>query len=356
LILQRYIAGSLLRGWLMVLLVIGSVFGLISFITELERTRFDYDAMAVARYTLYTLPQKLVMLAPVIALLGSIAALANLDRYNELTVMSSAGISRGTLLKAIALPTLAFMLLLWACLEYASPRLHQSAEQVRHTLRFRGDVRIPDGGIWARSGRRYLHLGQLRQGGIPGDIDIYEFDEQRRLARAIHAETASVLSGRRWRLNDLWEKTLVDGELQMRRLAELEVDRMWAKEEMPTLQFSTDSMTLSVLYNYAQYLRNNDQPAAGYFSSFWQRLLMPLTVGAMVLLATPISATLGSRRNRNFGVNMAIGALVGILFYLGAQILFALGQLLRLAEPLAALAPTVLVLCAALLLLGRMRW
>ena len=40
-ILQRYIAGSLVRGWLMVLLVIGSVFGLIGFITELERTRFD---------------------------------------------------------------------------------------------------------------------------------------------------------------------------------------------------------------------------------------------------------------------------------------------------------------------------
>ena len=30
--------------------------GLIAFITELERTRFDYDALAVARYTLYTLP------------------------------------------------------------------------------------------------------------------------------------------------------------------------------------------------------------------------------------------------------------------------------------------------------------
>jgi lipopolysaccharide export system permease protein len=355
-ILQRYIATSLVQGWLLVLLVIGSVFGLIAFITELERTRFDYDALAVARFTLYTLPQKLVMLAPVVALLGSIVALASLDRYNELTVMSCAGIPRRRLLRAIAMPTLLFMVLLWVCLEYATPRLHQTAEQQRHALRYRGDVRIPDGGVWSRSGRRYLHLGQIREGGVPGDIDIYEFDESGQLVRAIHANVAEVLSDRRWRLKRLWEKQLVDGELQMRRLKELVIDRMWAKDELPTLQFSSDSMTLSVLYNYASFLRDNGQPASAYFSSFWQRLLMPLTVAAMVLLATPISASLGSRRNRGFGVNMAIGAVVGILFYLGAQIVFALGQLLKIAEPLVALAPTAVVLLAALALLRRMRW
>ena len=355
-ILSRYIAGSLIRGWLLVLLVIGSVFGLISFITELERTRFDYDALAVARYTLYTLPQKLVMLAPVIALLGSIVALANLDRFNELTVMSSAGIPRKTLMVAIAIPTVAFMLLLWASLEFLTPRLHQSAEQARHSLRYRGDVRIPDGGIWARHERRYLRLGQLHEGGVPGDIDIYEFDQQGQLVRAIHANRGEVLPDRRWRLTQLWEKYLVDGEFQTRRLPELVVERMWDKEELPTLQFSSDSMTLSVLYNYALYLANNNQPASTYFASFWQRLVLPFTVGAMVLLATPVSASLGSRRNRNFGANMAIGALLGILFYLGAQILFALGQLLKMPEPLVALAPTLLVLGAALLLLRRMRW
>ena len=90
-ILQRYIGLNLAKGWLLVLLVLGAVFGLISFIGELGRTRFDYDALAVARYTLLTLPNQLVSLAPVIALLGSIVALANLDRFNELTIISCTG-------------------------------------------------------------------------------------------------------------------------------------------------------------------------------------------------------------------------------------------------------------------------
>ena len=38
-ILERYIAANLVKGWLLVLLVLAAVFGLISFIEELERTR-----------------------------------------------------------------------------------------------------------------------------------------------------------------------------------------------------------------------------------------------------------------------------------------------------------------------------
>ena len=207
-IINRYIALNLIKGWLLVVFVLGSVFGLIAFITELERTRFDYDAMAVARYTIYTLPQQLVSLAPVIALLGSVVALAGLDRHNELTVISCAGISRGTLLKAIALPTATLMLLLWACQEFVTPQLHQAAEKERHFLRFRGDIRIPDGGVWSRSDGRYIHLGVMTPEGAPGSIDIYEFNENGELQRTLHAQEAEVLGGRRWLLKRVREKRL----------------------------------------------------------------------------------------------------------------------------------------------------
>lgn len=355
-ILSRYITFSLLKGWILVLLVIGSVFGLIAFINELERTRFDYDAAAVASYTLYTLPQQLVSLAPVIALLGSIVALAGLDRHNELTVISCAGVSRGKLLMTIALPTAGLMLLLWACQEYGTPQLHQVAEKERHYLRFRGDIRIPDGGVWSRSENRYTHLGIMTPDGEPGDIDIYEFSEAGELTRALQAKSADVLGKRRWLLKKVREKRLVDGEFQTRWHEELEVGQMWARDELPSLTLTADSMPLSVLYNYSQYLRDNGQPWQYHFGAFWQKLAMPLTVGAMVLLATSISASLGSRRNRNFGVNIGLGALAGILFYLGAQIVFAMGKLLGIPVALVAFIPTAVVLAVAMLLLRRMRW
>ena len=355
-ILERYIAANLVKGWLLVLLVLGAVFGLIGFVQELDHTRFDYNALAVGRYTLFILPQQLVSLAPVIALLGSIVALASLDRSNELTVMSCSGFSRARLLRAIALPTALLMALLWVSMEYVTPPLQQSAEAERQALRYRNQVRIPDGGVWSKNGNRYIHLEKMYEDGVPGDIDLFEFDDSGQLTRALHAETAKVSKDRTWLFQKVREKLLVDGTLVNRRHRELQITNLWSPDELPTLTLDSDSMRLSVLHSYSQYRAQNGQPNEKYLSTFWQKLLMPLTVGAMVLLATPISANLGARRDRSFGLDIALGALVGILFYLGTQIVFALGQLLDLNIPSVALAPTLVIVIFAVILMRRMRW
>ena len=87
-----------------------------------------------------------------------------------------------------------------------------------------------------------------------------------------------------------------------------------------------------------------------------ERIALPLTAAAMVLLATPVSAQLGSRRGSAVGVNLAVGALIGIGFYLGSQILFALGTLLGLPPLLVALLPALAITACAVLLLRRMHW
>ncbi len=355
-ILQRYIGLSLAKGWLLVLLVLGTVFGLISFIEELGRTQLDYGAVAVARYTLFSLPQQLVSLAPVIALLGSIVALANLQRFNELTIISCTGFPLRKLLTAIAGPTLVLMVCLWLCMEYFTPQLAQSAEREKRLLRYSDHVTIPSGGVWSTNGHRYIHLGKMYENTVPGDISLFEFEQSGQLIRALHARTAEVSPDRRWLFKSVKEKRMVDGEFRTRSHKKLEIAHLWAPSELPTLSLSSDSMALSVLYRYSQYLAGDGQPTQQYLSVFWQKLLMPLTVAAMVLLATPISASLGSGRSRSFGLNMGIGAVVGILFYLLAQIVFALGQLLQLNIPVVAIFPTIIVSLCAVILLRRMRW
>lgn len=355
-ILQRYIGVSLAKGWLLVLLVLGTIFGLISFIGEIGRTQLEYDAFAVARYTLRSLPHQMVSLAPVIALLGSIVALANLGRANELTIISCTGFPLRKLLGAITLPTLLLMAGLWICMELVTPQLQQSAEQEKHQLRQLNPVIIPDGGVWSTNGHRYIHLGKMLEDGTPGDISLFLFNDNGQLIRALRAMTAQVSDDRRWLFQGVREKRLVDGELKSRNYKELEITGLWAADELPVLTLPSDNMSLSLLYGYSQYLASNGQPAEKYRAAYWQRLLMPLTVFAMVLLATPIAANLTSARERSFGLNIGIGAVVGILFYLSAQIIFAMGQLLHISIPLVAILPTIIVLFCALILLRRMRW
>jgi lipopolysaccharide export system permease protein len=355
-ILQRYIGVSVAKGWLLVLLVLGAVFGLISFTQELDHTELNYNALQVARYTLLTLPNQLVGLAPVIALLGSIVALANLDRYNELTIISCTGFPPSRLIAALALPTALLMVGLWICMEYVTPQMQQAAEQERKLLRDGNQGWIPGGGVWSTDGRRYIHLGKMSEANVPGNISLYEFDESGELVRAVWAATANVNKDRRWLFQKAKEKMLVDGVFATRWYPELEIPNLWSSDELPTLTLRGDSMNLSVLHRYIQYLTRNGQPADKYLNAFWQRLLMPLTVCAMVLLAMSISASISPGRDRSFGINIGIGAVLGILFYLGTQIIFSLGQLLQWNILLIALLPTLVVLISALFLLRRMRW
>ena len=354
-ILQRYIGINVAKAWFLVMLVLGAMFGLVGFIEELDRTEMDYNAIDAARYTLLILPNQLVSLAPVIALLGSIMALASLDRSNELTIISCTGFPPSRLLTALALPTIMLMAGLWICMEYVTPQLQQSAEQERKLLR-EGGGWLPGGGLWSTDGRRYIHLWKMSEDNIPGVINLYEFDESNELVRTLKADTAVVSKDRRWLFQKVREKLLVNGEFRTRGHKELEIANLWSSDELPTLTLKGDSMNLSVLYSYSQFLAGNGQPTGKYLNAFWQRLLMPLTVFAMVMLAASISAGATAGRDRSLGISIGIGALVGILFYLGTQIIFSLGQLLQWNIPLVALLPTLVILTCALFLFRRMRW
>lgn len=357
-ILQRYIGINVAKAWFLVMLVLGAMFGLVGFIEELDRTEMDYNAIDAARYTLLILPNQLVSLAPVIALLGSIMALASLDRYNELTIISCTGFAPSKLFIALALPTLLLMAGLWTCMEYVTPQLQQSAEQERKLLRggSEGGEWLPNGGVWSTDGQRYIHLWKMSEDNIPGIINLYEFDESSELVRTLRADTAVVSKDRHWLFQRVREKALENGVFRTRWHEELEIANLWSIDELPTLTLKGDSMNLSVLYSYSQYLAGNGQPSGKYLNAFWQRLLMPLTVFAMVMLATSISAGATAGRDRSLGINIGIGALLGILFYLGTQIIFSLGQLLQWNIPLVALLPTLIILTCALLLIRRMRW
>lgn len=354
-ILQRYIGMNVAKAWLLVMLVLGAMFGLVGFIEELDRTEMNYNAIDAARYTLLILPNQLVSLAPVIALLGSIMALASLDRSNELTIISCTGFPPSKLLTALAVPTLILMAGLWVAMEYVTPQLQQSAEQERKLLR-EGGGWLPDGGVWSTDGRRYLHMWKISEDNIPGKINLYEFDESNELVRTLRADTAVVSKDRSWLFQKVREKLLVRGRFHTRGHKELEVANLWSPDELPTLTLKGDSMNLSVLYSYSQYLASNEQPTGKYLNAFWQRLLMPLTVFAMVMLATSISAGATAGRDRSLGISIGIGALLGVLFYLGTQIIFSLGQLLQWNIPLVALLPTLIIMTCALFLLRRMRW
>jgi len=353
--LDRYVATKLLGGWVLVWLVMSAIFGLLAFVEEFERLTPNYQIVDALQYVLYTLPQHSLELAPVIALLGSILALAGLNKHSEIIAIRAAGVSLVRFFRAVAIPAAGLILLLYAVGEFVAAPLYQQAELHRTLVRSGQPNLLTGKGLWSNSERRFFNVRTLKNIQIPRRIYLYQFTPDGELVNFIYADRARVNDGRRWDLLGVTQKTLRDGVLVTEKKPNLEMGPFWSREELPALPLSTAGMTTSGLYEYSDYLKSTDQLAERIAQQFWQRVALPLTTGAMVLLAIPIGAGLGTTRSTAFGRNLAVGAGVGIVFYFLAQVIQTGGSMLQLPVLTAAFLPVALVLVLAAILIYRMR-
>ncbi len=355
-LLDRYIAWKLLKSWVLVWLVMTAIFTLIGFVDELERVSERYQVSDVIRYMLYTLPQRSLDLAPVIALLGALLALAGLNKSSELIAIRATGVSVKRLMRSIAVPTVLLVIALYAVSEFAAAPMFQQAETERALIRSGKANLLKGKGIWSNSGYRFFNVRALKHSQVPSGIFLYEFSPDGRLEHFVFAREAELSDGRRWQLVGVKrKKTLAGEQLTSSHLATLEMGPFWSREELPVLPLSTAGMTPTGLYEYSDYLKSTDQLSERIEQLFWQKVALPLTTGAMIFLAVPIGASVGSTRSNSFGKSLAIGAGAGILFYLLSQLIQTGASMAEIAPALGAFLPVILVSGVAVGLIKHMR-
>lgn len=354
-VLSRHLARHLLAGWTLALVVGAAVFGLLFLLAELERLTESYRFADALAYTLLTLPQRLTDLTPIAVLFGTLLALAVLESGSELTVMAAAGVGAAGLARRMALPLAILACALWLAQEFVTPHLNALGE-ARRLATYGSINRYLDQASWTRLGRGYAHLGGVGPDGQPRDLEVYRFGPDGTLAQAIYAPRAQVVEGRRWELEDALVKETRDGRLATRRVAALSLDGLWLAEELPMLRLSSASMPLTLLAGYQRFLAQSGQQSHRHFAfAFWRRATIPLAAAAMALLALPLGGRPG-RGRRGSGRLLALGVAAGILFYLGSEVIFALGALLDWPAPLTALLPPAATAATALALFLRRPW
>lgn len=353
--LNRYIAAQLLKDWLLVWLVISAIFSLLTFVDELDRAHNGYQTAEALRFVVYTLPQRSMELVPVIVLLGTILALARLNKNSEIIAMRAAGMPLSRFFQAVAGPALLLVTGLYASAEYVAAPLYQQAEVEKNQARTGRNSLLSKAGLWSVDGYRFFNVKTLKHGKIPTQIYLYQFSPDGWLLDFVHAQSARPSRDRNWRLLNVSQKTLENGKLTTTFRDKRAMGPFWSPEELPVLPLPVTGMTLTGLHDYVEYLRSTDQNWEHTEQLFWQKVALPLTAGAMVLLATPIGAGLGAQRSAAFGRNLAIGAGVGIGFYLLAQIINTGGAVIGLPPVIVAFSPAALVLVATGWLFSRMR-
>lgn len=352
-ILQRYIAKSILSSTLLVLIVLLALYGFMDFIAELDDFgQGNYGLADIAIYMALTMPKRIYELLPVAALLGSVLGLGNLASQSELVAMRAAGLSVRAINKAVLGGALILMLVAVFIGEVLRPPAEQRALAVQ-TMAKTGTVGAQSAyGFWTRDGNHFNHIQRISRNGNFEGIKIYEFDDQNRLRIVTKAESAKY-DDNSWQLQNVVQSTLDESGVEVRSVEKASWRSNLNPGMLNVVVVPPEFLPVWSLLNYISYLKDNHQNVNQYQLAFWSKVMMPLSSAVMVFLAVPF--IFGPLRSSPVGGRILAGTMVGIGFHLFNQSFQHLGLVFGIIPWLAASLPTLVFALFGVWMLSRVR-
>ncbi|RTF49991.1 LPS export ABC transporter permease LptG [Serratia marcescens] len=352
-IFSRYLIRNVFIGFAAAAGLLIPLFTTFTLINELEDvTPGGYRWQQALLVTVLTLPRSLVDLGPFIALLGGIVGLGQLSKTLELTAIRSAGMSIFRIALVMLAAGLLMNLSLGALDEWAASPLQQRALQMKNNaLAQSNDNDVTVNPLWARRGNEFVTVKTVDENDQPHGIEIFRYQANRALESYLYADSASTATDGSWLLHNVMQKRWQGGKETIERQSSLPWRSLFAVPSLKELTLPAGSFSLQQLDRYIDYLQGSGQPSTEYLLALWKKLGQPLLVLAMILLAIPFTFT--APRAPSMGSRLALGVIVGLLTYIAYQIVLNLGLLFALNAPFTALAPPLLILALALVLVYR---
>jgi lipopolysaccharide export system permease protein len=321
------------------LLVLFSIFELMTQLDDIGKG--SYQVSDVIIFIGLTLPRRMLDLMPISSLLGGIIALGLLADNRELLAMQAGGMSARRICLSVLATGSILMLVTLMLAELVVPSMDELARTRRSLALSDTGVTVTKQGFWARRVDAYIHVGKALYGGAAADIDIFETDAEGRLIKFTHAQEANILDNNQWLLRGITVKDFTEQGIVTRQIASLALDSFLSSDQVGILELPASSLSAADLHRYIRALKESGQNADRYALALWRKLSLPLTTGAMILLALPF--IFGSSRRVTAGKRIVIGSFVGIALYFADQLAVHLGLLLSLHPVVTAMAPVVLI-------------
>lgn len=354
-LLSKHVSGSVFGAIMLVLVVIVGLDVLSAIIDQMDKVDDEYTFGDVLAYVLLTLPGRVHEYIPFASLVGCLIGLGALASQSELIIMRSAGVSTLQVIWMVMKPALVLMLVGLLLSEFVAPVTEQLAERKRAEALQRAGGFASRHGLWNREGNEYMHFAIVDSETHLRGVSVFTFDEQRRLQRFLYASEAEYV-GNAW-LFDTVDITYVGDEAATEaRIRGEQLDKMvWnaglTPDLLKQLVIKPENLSLSGLWEFSNYLIEQELSAAKYKLALWSKLLQPLGTASLVLIA--ISFVFGPLREVTMGYRIFVGVVVGIAFRTSQDMLGPSSLVFGFAPILAVLIPIVICLSVGLLMLRR---
>lgn len=351
-VLTWYIVREVIKGSLLAVIVLLTLFNLFTFSDELKDLgQGDYGLKQILLFLALTSPRVFYELVPSAALLGSLFVIGAMANNREIVAMRAAGLSTGWVIRSIMLAGLVLVAIAVGVGEFVAPGAERTAQLIKTTALHDGVVMRSRYGMWLREGNRFINVRKILDDGSLEDIRYFELDDNHKLQRITQADRGQFQGDKQWLLSNVRQSIIEQNRIG----AETKPNMAWQSsidsDLLKVAVVDSDNMSLADLYNYIDFLKTNNQKSQRYELAFWSRLINPLVTFVMLMVSAPF--VIGIGRGVGSGGRIMLGIIIGMTFNIGDRIAGHYGLLYDINPLLMAILPSSIVFLAALLAVWR---
>jgi lipopolysaccharide export system permease protein len=308
--LDRYIAKVVILSVLSVLGILLALDMVVAIIDEFKGKDGDYGTQQIFMYVLMTVPKRIYTIAPLAVLIGSLLGLGMLANNSELTVMRAVGMSVARIGWAAIKPAMLFVVAVLLLGEFVVPKTENYAQSQRALAESSGEAVSSKYGYWHREGDTFMHFNTVLPGGVLYGVTQYVFAEKE-LQQSLFAEKA-IFQGDHWVLQKVKHSDLSENKVDAGQKQTLRWDTELTPEVLKVVVVDPADLSILGLHTYTNYLKEQELDPKRYLLAFWKKVLQPLAIIVMVLVA--LSCIFGPLRSVTMGYRVFAGILLGVLF------------------------------------------
>ncbi len=348
--IDKYIASSVLWACLIVAVVLLGLDFALTFIEQIKKVNDSYTIQSLLQVIMYRLPGKLAEYIPIASLIGTLMGLGTLAATSELTVMRAAGMPIWRIGFAACQPILVVSLLGMGISEFVAPMAEQKANLIEKFQGQESDTFSLTGGVWLKADSDFVYIDAADATGKLYGIQIFSPNEQQ-LKHIIKATSAQHVDGSLWQLNGVTQTIFAPDHIETTKMKHTDWNVSIKPEHLFLASQEPDTLSLSQLMSYQQYLRQQKLDASQYELEFWITALRPVASLALVLVA--LSSVFGPLRSSTMGGRIFSGVIIGLAFQNALNLFGRMSVAVNFPPIIGVSIPILICLLAGIILVRR---
>ena len=350
---DRYITKTLLSYTLIVLIVWISIYSFFNFLAELNNVgKGSYSILSAFTYIILQLPEVAYKQASPIILLGCILGMGHLATTSQLLIFRTSGASIFKITSLTLKNSLIFVFFFISIGEFFAPISSNFAESSRSNALDNFSTSINQDGFWIRDGDNFINVKKNIDGSLFNDITVIEVNSENKIERVIKSENAK-FDGNSLKMtkNDIFfidGSSLID-EIILKERNSYNKIVSFDHDLIKSLEKEPEDLSTWTLIKQIQFLSDNKLRSGVFEVELYNRLIQPLTLVAMILLA--MLFIFESTRDVSLGRKIFFGVALALSFEMLSRVASSLALSFDFSPFLSSILPTIVVMSIAIILL-----